>query len=267
MPKKRQEMTMIVPSAESLKQKYIKQWEAILNHKFIIEMGNDSLPLDKFVFYLKQDHIFLKEFCCFLLNAKQKAAASKEKGGGDHPKLAEWFDGLYHSIIDTEMQMQKELLSSLAAAAARDMSVVRSNSTASSNAATAAAATTATATTSSYISFLRKISSPTGGSSSSSLEAMVSAMAPCPWSYLEIAQKLSKNIDEDNNGSIKTEVYRKWIRFYASEESQKQVEELKDILGRLYCNASKPLKLSMQKHFEEACNHEYSFWEMAYNLA
>lgn len=238
-------MTTIAP-AESLKNKCIRQWQTLLSHKFIMEMENDSLPLEKFVFYLKQDHIFLKEFCNFLLNAKQKAAFKEE----DNPKLVEWFDSLYHSTVDLEMQMQRELLLSAQVAVGGSTPVFKSDGTVNAS---------PTISTSNYISFLRKMSSSTGNSS---LEEIVSAMAPCPWSYLEIAQKLSGNID---NNIIKTEIYLKWIQFYASKESQKQVEELKFILGNLYCNASKPLKLLMQNHFEAACKHEYSFWEMAYN--
>lgn len=245
---------MTVHSAESLKRRCAKQWQAILNHRFMREMGNDSLPLDKFVFYLEQDHIFLNSFSDFLLKAKQKSedAARKQREEEqvglteDHYlKLAEWFDSLYHSTVDFEMQFQNELLQSLTSekeiAAGKD----------------GAMAVAATTTTSNYVSFLRKTTS------SGSLEGMVAAMAPCPWSYLEIAEKLSSK----DNGDIRKKVYRKWVQFYASDESQKQVKELKDILGIMYENASKSLQINMQNHFVEACKHEYEFWEMAYNQA
>jgi thiaminase len=57
-------------SADELKQHHIKYWNDLLNHKFILEMAADSLPTEKFTFYLRQDHIFLKEFCAYLLIAK-----------------------------------------------------------------------------------------------------------------------------------------------------------------------------------------------------
>jgi hypothetical protein len=40
------------------------------NNRFIAEMANDSLPVEKFIFYLKQDHAFLKESCFFLLRLR-----------------------------------------------------------------------------------------------------------------------------------------------------------------------------------------------------
>jgi|ERR671923_139444 thiaminase/transcriptional activator TenA len=207
--------------ADELKQHSIERWNNLLNHRFIAEMAADSLPIEKFAFYLWQDHLFLKEFCAFLLAAKQKSSDQK---------LAAWFGSLHRSTIDSEMQMQKELLLLLGI----------------DNSATMAPATL------NYALFLRK------ASSANSTEVMVSSMAPCPWSYFEIAQKLSKN-------NIKTDVYHKWIRFYASDESRQQIEELKNILGSLYDQADNNKKLLMKEHFGMACSHEHGFWEMAYN--
>jgi thiaminase/transcriptional activator TenA len=218
-------------SADEIKQYNIKYWNDLISHKFILEMADDSLPIEKFVFYLRQDHIFLKEFCVFLLSAKQKSSDQK---------LRIWFENLYHSTIDSEMQIQRELLLSLGGISNID-----------NNATTAIAIAP---TTLDYISFLRQVSS----SSTKNLEVIVSAMAPCPWSYLEIAQKLSKS-------DIKTDVYCKWVRFYSSKESQQQIEELKNILGRLYDQADERTKRLMKQHFGVACKHEYDFWEMAYN--
>jgi thiaminase (transcriptional activator TenA) len=218
-------------SADELKQHHIKYWNDLLSHKFILEMTADSLPIEKFAFYLRQDHIFLKEFCAFLLTAKQKSSDQK---------LRVWFESLYHSTIDSEMQMQRELLISLG------ISNIDNNATTSTTIAMAPA-------TLNYVSYLRQVSS-----SAKNLEVIVSAMAPCPWSYLEIAQKLSKS-------NIKTDVYCKWIRFYSSKESQQQIKELKNILSRLYDRADESTKRLMEEHFGAACKYEYDFWEMAYN--
>ncbi|HEX2615371.1 MAG TPA: hypothetical protein VHL10_07745 [Nitrososphaera sp.] len=144
--------------ADELKQHNIKYWNDLLNYKFILEMADESLPIEKFVFCLRQDHIFLKEFCALLLIAKQKT---------NDQALMTWFGSLYRSTIDSEMHMQKELLSSLI-------------SDVDTSCATIARATL------NYTSFLRQVSS------GENIEVMVSSMAPCPWSYFEIA-KLSKN--------------------------------------------------------------------------
>lgn len=138
------------------------------------------------------------------------------------------------------MQMQKELLISLGGISNID-----------NNATTAIAMAPATLD---YISFLRQVSL-----SAENLEGIVSAMAPCPWSYLEIAQKLCK-------GEIKNDVYFKWIQFYSSNESQQQVNELKSILSGLYDKAEDITKRTMEQYFGAACKYEYDFWEAAYNM-
>jgi thiaminase len=68
---------MVITFPDVLKQHSIETWNKILNHSFIIEISMDVLPVDKFTFYLKQDNIFLQEFCNFLQFAKQKSNRSK----------------------------------------------------------------------------------------------------------------------------------------------------------------------------------------------
>jgi thiaminase (transcriptional activator TenA) len=113
--------------------------------------------------------------------------------------------------------------------------------------------TNKTTTTLNYASYLRYISS-TG-----SLAEIVSTMAPCPWTYFEIAEKLSKKY-------IQRDIYKKWIQFYSSEVSHMQVNEIKMILDVLAKEASEKDKMVMKNHFATACKYEYLFWDMAYNL-
>jgi thiaminase/transcriptional activator TenA len=225
--------------AEILRHRCSAKWKLLLdyeNNKFIAEMTDDSLPIDKFIFYLKQDHIFLKEFCSFLANAR----------AAEEPSLKRWLGELHYNTINYEMQMQKKVLDSL------ELSGGINIFSSSSSAAKA---------TLNYISFLKKVSV------SRSVEEMVSAMAPCPWSYLEIAQKILMISCSNGQNKIRTEAYQKWIEFYSSKESQQQVEYLKSLLGTLYENASKSKKLVMEYHFSIACQYEHDFWKMAYNVA
>jgi thiaminase/transcriptional activator TenA len=221
--------------AEILRQRCSAKWNLLLNYesnKFIAEMKDGSLPIDKFIFYLKQDHIFLKEFCSFLANA---TAAAEE------PSLKRWFEELHYSTVNYEMQMQKKVLDSLELSGAAKIS---SPAKATLN----------------YVSFLRKVSA------SRSVEEIVSAMAPCPWSYFEIAQKILISCNGGEN-KIRTEAYQKWIEFYSSKQSQQQVKFLKNLLGSLYDNGSMSKKLVMEYHFSIACQYEHDFWKMAYNMA
>ena len=50
---------MTIMFADILKQYSIETWQKILNHRFIIELSKDILPVNKFLFYLKQDTIVM----------------------------------------------------------------------------------------------------------------------------------------------------------------------------------------------------------------
>ncbi|MGB8023654.1 MAG: hypothetical protein WCF06_04985 [Nitrososphaeraceae archaeon] len=69
----RQQVFHMATFADELKLSVVETWQKILNHKFINEIYNDTLPIDKFIFYLEQDRIFLDELCRFLSVVKQKS--------------------------------------------------------------------------------------------------------------------------------------------------------------------------------------------------
>ena len=156
--------------------------------------------------------------------------------------MREWFDGLIYSTINFEMQMQTEIINMLEISLGTNLKDVFPSTT-----------TTIATTTLNYTSYLRQISS-TG-----SVAEIMSAMAPCPWTYFEIAEKLSKD-------HIQRGIYKKWIQFYSSEESYRQVKEIKMMLNSLAKKASEKDKIAMKNHFATACKYECLFWDMAYNF-
>jgi thiaminase/transcriptional activator TenA len=216
--------------ADDLKQSCIDAWNKILNHTFLIEISTNALPIDKFVFYLKQYRIFIIEFCSLLQAVKQKFH--------DDVHLAELFDKLLCSTINFEMQMQNQILNSLGISPDSSLNSIPST------------------TILSYTSYLRNVSLLS--SAAENMGKIVSAMAPCPWTYLEIAEKLSRY-------DIENDTYRMWVQFYSSRESYIQVEDLKKILCALAKEASNKDKLVMKRYFATACNYELLFWDMAYN--
>jgi thiaminase (transcriptional activator TenA) len=234
---------MTITFADVLKQYSIKTWQKILNHRFIIELSKDILPVSKFLFYLKQDYYFLEEFSKFLQSAIQKTT---------NKKMKEWLGSLYMSTVNFEMEMQRQMLSSLEVLSSSS-SPPAPNSLPTYDAATVHNIIIPSKITLNYTSYLKHISS-TG-----TFSEMVSVMAPCPWTYLEIAQQLSKI-------PIQNEVYSNWVQFYSSNESCKQVDEIKQILNVLSQNENEKTKDIMKNHFINACKYEFVFWEMAYNL-
>ena len=238
---------MTIAFADVLKQYSIETWQKILNHRFIIELSKDTLPVNKFLFYLKQDHYFLEEFSKFLQSAKQKTTNNKMK---------EWLDSLYMSTVNFEMKMQRQMLSSLevlSSASSPPPPPPPHNTLTTSAAITKHNIIIPSKITLNYTFYLEHISS------SGNFSEIISAMAPCPWTYLEIAQQLSKI-------PIQNKIYSNWVKFYSSNESCKQVDEIKQILNMLSQNENEKAKDIMKNHFANACKYEFLFWEMAYNL-
>src|ERR1044071_2629015 len=95
---------MTLAFADKLRQCSIEIWQSILNHRFITELSSNTLPINKFLFYLKQDHYFLEEFSKFLQSAKQKTI---------NKQMNQWLDGLYISTVHFEMEMQRQMLRSI----------------------------------------------------------------------------------------------------------------------------------------------------------
>ena len=215
------------PFSEELQRSCFEIWNKILNHKFIFEIQQDILPLNKFIFYLKQNHIFLTEFCKLLQTSANIANTTEE---------IELFETLINNTTMFEIKMQEEIMDSIGIGTKPYPEFIQYATT-----------------TSNYVSFLKS------AKETNDLGIFVSAIAPCPWTYFEIASKLTKV-------AVKTPVYKKWIQFYSSKESQKQVSDIKELLNRLamqtYNNNQK--KLILMKYFTTACNYELDFWNMAY---
>ena len=169
-------------------------------------------------------------------------------------KIKEWLDGLYISTVNFEMEMQRQMLSSLEVLSSSSSRPPPLNSLHTSSATTIHnVIIIPSKITLNYTSYLKQISS------SGTFSEIISVMAPCPWTYLEIAQQLSKF-------RIHNEVFNNWAKFYSSEESCKQVDEIKQILNILGQTENEESKNMMKNHFANACKYEYLFWEMAYNL-
>jgi thiaminase/transcriptional activator TenA len=217
-------MSSNISFSEDLKHNNTDKWNKILNHKFIIEIAEDILPRSKFVFYLKQDWIFLESFCNLLAAAARIVNDKQTK---------RWFESLKDSTTRYEIPMQHELLHQLEG----DLKYI---------------GVSAEKTTMKYVSYMKRVSD------SKDLAIIVSAMAPCPWTYYEISEALIKK-------DIKSETFKEWIRFYSSKESRKQVIEIRRLLGKLARNIDEKKKTDMENHFSISCNYELEFWNMVYS--
>lgn len=87
-----------------LKERNREVWKKILNHKFIQEMGEGTLKIEKWKYYLCQDSLYLD----FLLRALAYAAAKAPRRD-----LIQFFAKAILATIQGEIEMQQEIKSKI----------------------------------------------------------------------------------------------------------------------------------------------------------
>jgi thiaminase/transcriptional activator TenA len=69
-----------MPLTDELRAKYHDQWEAMVTHPFVLEMGDGSLDIAKFRSYFRQDYVFCKDLVKLTSIAIARAAPDYEAG-------------------------------------------------------------------------------------------------------------------------------------------------------------------------------------------
>ena len=69
-----------MPLTDELRAKYRDQWEAMVTHPFVIEMGDGSLDIAKFRRYFRQDYVFCADLVKLTSIAIAKAAPDYAAG-------------------------------------------------------------------------------------------------------------------------------------------------------------------------------------------
>ena len=69
-----------MPLVDDLRAKYHAQWEAMVNHPFVLEMGDGTLDIARFRAYFRQDYVFCKDLVTLTAIAIAKAAPDYEAG-------------------------------------------------------------------------------------------------------------------------------------------------------------------------------------------
>ena len=155
-------------------------WRQSLAHPFVRSLGDGSLPLENFRFYMRQDYVFLIEYSRLVALAAAKAPSLDTMAR---------FATLLDATLNREMALHREFAAECGIAAEE------------------LAATEAAPTTRAYTSHLVRVASL------GDLAETVTALLPCQWGYAEIGQTLARR-----GKPADAPFYAKWIEMYASEE-------------------------------------------------
>ncbi|MBD3173193.1 thiaminase II [Candidatus Bathyarchaeota archaeon] len=214
--------------SEVLKKENTKTWMAILNHPFIQELGEASLPMDKFVYYIKQDYKYLIEFSrCLGL------AAAKSRDIHVMRKWAQMMEGC--------LRYETEMIEKVSESLGIPVEELGNTRVAPSNMA--------------YVNHLLRVAYE------GSVAENVAALLPCMWTYMDVGGILS-----EIGGYKGHRVYENWCNTYNAPEYTDLVQIYKDVVDNTAETSGGPIKNRMRQVFRISMRYEYMFWDMAYKL-
>ena len=212
---------------EQLLHKSERERKAILDHPFVRGIGNGTLPVRKFRYYVRQDYVYLIEYARVLALASVRATDLDSMG---------WFARLLDGTLNTEMALHRGYCARFGITE-RTLKATRPSPT-----------------TIGYTSYLLAIGY--GGSFSE----LTSSLLPCQHGYWEIGDHFARQGEPGSQP-----LYCEWIRMYSAQEFRKLAEELVRIVNRLAAPAGAAERRRMEQAYMTSLRWEHLFWNAAYN--
>lgn len=201
-------------------------WQRIFAHPFVRSIGDGSLSLGRFRYYLRQDYVFLIEYARVLAMCVARGRDPATMG-----RLAE----LTSATLNGEMQLLRDF------AARFDLSPGD------------LATSEPSPTTRAYTRHLLSVAY--GGT----LEEIGAATLPCQYGYHEIALRLAA--DRRPNPQP---LYAEWIASYAGPEYGELATWLRDTQDALAARLTLEQVERLHDLYRTGCRYEYLFWEHAW---
>ena len=201
---------------------------AILNHPFVTGIGDGSLDVEKFKFYIRQDYVYLIGYSRVLALASARAPDLDTMGR---------FAGLLHETLHTEMELHRGYCAQFGISSSE------------------LEETGAAPTTLAYTNFLTNVAYM------GSFPELAASFLPCQWGYWEVGDHLASRGEPKH-----APLYCQWIRMYASAEFKSLAEWARSLANRLADEAGPTEVSKMEKAYFTSLKYEYLFWEMAYSL-
>lgn len=214
--------------SEALRKGAAPIWQQTLTHPFVQGIGDGTLSLPRFKFYIRQDYVFLVEYSRVLALATAKGIDL-----GTMEKFAE----LLHATLHTEMALHRSY--------AKKFGISQGELT----------QTKPAPTTYAYTRYLLNTAAL------GSFGEIAASLLPCQWGYAEIGAALAKR-----GGPKGQPLYAEWIRTYASPEFAALAKWLRSLVDRLGREAGPAEQARMESRFLQSSRYEYLFWEMSWRM-
>jgi thiaminase (transcriptional activator TenA) len=200
-------------------------WEAQHAHPFVTGIGDGTLNLTKFGYWLRQDYLYLIDYAR-LFGAGMLKAPSLE--------LMNTMAQMGHEILHTEMDLHRSYVAEFGITA-KELE-----------------AETKAPTCQGYTDFLLRTATV------GDFPELMGALLPCIWGYGEVGERLaSRDLPDDDR-------LRRWIEMYASEEFLRLGDWCRAATDEV-CEGLPPSVLKrVADAFVTSSRYELAFWEMAW---
>jgi thiaminase/transcriptional activator TenA len=211
--------------SQCLRRKADTVWEAQHRHPFVRGIGDGTLDLEAFKFWVRQDYLFLIEYARVLGLAAAKA-----------PDLETMTR--FAALLDETLRVEMGLHRSYAAEFGISEEELEREEMAPA--------------TRAYTDFLARTAAV------GDFAELVAALTPCMWGFCEIAQRLASGPQPADDR------YRRWIEMYSSPEFAELAAWCRDLLDRLAEGLRPEEQRRLEDAFFTSSRYEYLFWEAAY---
>ena len=213
--------------SERLYNSIIDLWDKYNEHPFVKGLADGTLPLEKFQFFMIQDHLYLMQY------AKVFALGVLKAKNESDMRL---FSSLIAATLDTENALHQDYL--------RRLNISQEM----------IAQAKPSIVTDSYTNYMIAIAEKEG------LGELMAAVLSCSWSY-----KLIGDFMEKFPGATEQEFYGEWVNMYISDGYRSSNQLMIDMVDRLTEGYTEQ-QIQNLEHIVYVCSqYEYMFWDMACN--
>ena len=214
--------------SDELRRECADIWDMEKAHPFVVGIGDGTLALDKFRYYMRQDYVFLIDFCRAISLAVAKAPSVEDMG---------WFARLIHETLNSEMALHVGFCADFGISERELLDTKPSPTT---------------------WAYTRHMMNTAHAGSVGEAAAVI---LPCSWGYAEIGRKLYAEGVPKNQP-----LYARWIETYNDPDFEALAIWLRGFIDRYAARAGDADRAAMRRAFEVSSRYEFMFWDAAWRM-
>ena len=202
-------------------------WESYFTHPFLRQLGEGTLPVDTFRYFMIQDYLYLLEYSKVFALGVVKA---------QDEETLRLFAGLVHDTLYGEMEIHKSYMDRLAITQEQIAQAKPSLENVS------------------YTSYMLWQAQRLG------IEAVAVSVLACSWSYEQIGDFIRRQYPQ----AVYHPIFGQWVQGYISEEYKRSNQIILDLTNQLCSGGTAAQEEAYMQIFVDCSRYEALFWDMAY---